>query len=149
EQSAVVWNIVKRRPLLATRSKVGVDIGPPNVLEAPKPTSSVKTNRIFGAPGGASIPLGKSGVESFARRWILPLNGASGLGKTSCSCANDASKAPDTKRRAKRIGRVMLFVPSSWLNGFPSHSTPMSFGEWSFGAMHYGETFYWSSMEEN
>ena len=53
EHSAVVWNSVYRRPSLASRSMVAVGTGPPNVLLAPKPTSSVRMSRIFGAPLGA------------------------------------------------------------------------------------------------
>jgi hypothetical protein len=41
EQSAVVWKRLKRSPVSAMRWKFGVWIGPPNVLLAPKPTSSV------------------------------------------------------------------------------------------------------------
>ena len=52
------------------------------MLEAPKPTSSVIISRTLGAPLGASMALGKSGVESFAVRPILPLNGCSGTGRT-------------------------------------------------------------------
>src|SRR5215813_663809 len=65
------------------RWKFGVSMGPPNVLLAPKPTSSVKIRSTFGAPAGASTPFGKSGTESFAVRPIFPLNGCSGCGKTS------------------------------------------------------------------
>src|SRR5262245_35533085 len=78
------------RPLAASLSKFGVGIGPPNVLEAPKPTSSVRISRMFGAPFGACTSLGKSGLESFAVSPILPWNFGSGLGRTlSCppACA--------------------------------------------------------------
>jgi len=57
-------------------------MGPPNVLLAPNPTSSVKIKRTFGAPFGASTLFGKSGVESFTVRPILPWNGGSGFGST-------------------------------------------------------------------
>src|SRR5262249_61578261 len=62
---------------------------PPKVLVAPKPTSSVKINRMLGAPFGASTPFGKSGVESFTVRSILPSNCGSGRGNTSCASAGD------------------------------------------------------------
>jgi hypothetical protein len=52
--SAVVWNRVYRKPPAANRSAVGVSTGPPNALEAPKPTSSSKTTRTFGAPSGGN-----------------------------------------------------------------------------------------------
>src|SRR5215831_19881131 len=62
---------------------VGVGIGPPKVLEAPKPTSSVRIKRTFGAPCGAWTSFGKSGVDPLTVRPILPLNGGSGWGNTS------------------------------------------------------------------
>src|SRR5215469_18002575 len=85
EQRAVVWKLVYRNPAWATRSKVGVEIGPPNVLDAPKPTSSVRMSKIFGAPFGGCTSLGKSGTESLAVRPMRPLNGGSGLGSVSCA----------------------------------------------------------------
>src|SRR5262245_37631732 len=82
EQRAVVWKRLYFRPLAASLSKFGVGIGPPNVLEAPKPTSSVMIKSTFGSPLGAWTSLGKSGVDSLAVRPILPWNGGSGLGRT-------------------------------------------------------------------
>jgi hypothetical protein len=52
EQSAVVWKRLYFRPLVARRSAVGVEHGPPNALEAPNPTSSSSTTSTFGAPAG-------------------------------------------------------------------------------------------------
>ena len=52
--SAVVWNRLYRNPRAASRSAVGVWHGPPNALEAPKPTSSSRTTSTFGAPSGGS-----------------------------------------------------------------------------------------------
>jgi hypothetical protein len=52
--SAVVWNLLNRNPPDANRSAVGVWHGPPNALEAPKPTSSSRTTSTFGAPSGGS-----------------------------------------------------------------------------------------------
>jgi len=52
--------------------KFGVWIGPPKVLLAPKPTSSVRIRSTLGAPAGASTPFGKSGVESLTVRPIRP-----------------------------------------------------------------------------
>src|SRR3954464_7886880 len=40
---AVVWNRLKVRPPAARRSALGVRHGPPNALDAPKPTSSSRT----------------------------------------------------------------------------------------------------------
>src|SRR5262249_52666101 len=81
EQSAVVWKWLYFSPLLATRSKFGVGIGPPKVLVAPKPVSSVMTSRTLGAPLGAVTPVGKAGLDSLALRPMTPPNGASGTGR--------------------------------------------------------------------
>ena len=63
EQSAVVWKRVYFRPLAASRSAVGVAIGPPKALEAPKPQSSIRTTSTFGAPsGGRSGSIGGNDV---------------------------------------------------------------------------------------
>ena len=62
--SAVVWNRLKRSPPAANRSAVGVLHGPPNALEAPKPTSSTRITRTFGAPaGGSSGSIGGNAVS--------------------------------------------------------------------------------------
>src|SRR5215470_1326858 len=87
------------------RWKFGVSMGPPNVLLAPNPTSSVKIRRTFGAPCGASTPFGKSGVESFTVRPIWPLKGGSGCGKTACPNTGDASTS---NKRDKHIDRAHL-----------------------------------------
>ena len=50
--------------VVARRSIVGVGIGPPNVLLAPKPTSSVRMSRMFGAPLGA--------LTSWGNPWWIP-----------------------------------------------------------------------------
>jgi hypothetical protein len=39
-------------PPPASRSAVGILTGPPKALEAPKPTSSIRTTSTLGAPGG-------------------------------------------------------------------------------------------------
>ena len=54
-------------PFAASASSVGVGIGPPNALEAPKPTSSVRMSSTLGAPSGAEIGCGKSGLEFLGR----------------------------------------------------------------------------------
>src|SRR5262245_4889826 len=59
EHNAVVWNRLYFNPLAARRSKFGVRQGPPNALDAPKPTSSINTMSTFGAPaGGRSGSIG-------------------------------------------------------------------------------------------
>src|SRR5215469_13109639 len=93
EQRAVVWKLVYRRPAWATRSKVGVEIGPPKVLAAPKPTSSVRISNMFGAFLGGCTSLGKSGTESLAVRPIRPLNEGSGRGSVSCAATGTPSIA--------------------------------------------------------
>jgi hypothetical protein len=66
--SAVVWKRLYRSPPAASRSAVGVRQGPPNVLDAPKPTSSTSTTSTFGAPsGGSNGSIGGNAVSgSFA-----------------------------------------------------------------------------------
>ena len=68
EQSAVVWKRLYLSPFVARRSAVGVEIGPPNALEAAKPTSSSRMTSTFGAPsGGRSGSIGGNEVAgSFA-----------------------------------------------------------------------------------
>src|SRR5215831_2300387 len=102
EQSAVVWNWLKRRPLSAMRWKLGVWIGPPKVLLAPKPTSSVRISRTLGAPFGASTAFGKSGTEPLMVRSILPLKAGSGRGRTSCAITGHANIATVTAKRRQR-----------------------------------------------
>src|SRR6185369_10058467 len=54
-QSAVVWKRLYLRPFPARRSAVGVAHGPPNALDAAKPTSSSRITSTLGAPvGGCS-----------------------------------------------------------------------------------------------
>ena len=52
EQRAVVWKRLNLSPAPARRSAVGVWQGPPKALELPKPASSIRTIRTFGAPAG-------------------------------------------------------------------------------------------------
>jgi hypothetical protein len=89
------------KPALASLSNAGVGIGPPNVDEAPQPTSSVMMSSTFGAPLGAWMPLGKSGVDSFAVRLIFPWKGGSGLGRTSWAAALSAGVIPATRLNAR------------------------------------------------
>src|SRR5215472_3235633 len=95
-------------------------MGPPKVLVAPKPTSSVKIRRTLGAPAGASTPFGKSGTEPFKVRSIVPLKGGSGLGNIASVAASaergsavvasaDAAKA-DVEPRSRR--RLILILPT-------------------------------------
>src|SRR5436305_10973085 len=82
---AVVWKRLYRRPFPASRSAVGVAHGPPNALDAPKPTSSSRTTSTFGAPsGGRSGSIGgNAAAGSLASSGSVPSYGLSGIGSTS------------------------------------------------------------------
>src|SRR3954470_4429512 len=84
-QRAVVWKRLYFRPFPARRSAVGVAQGPPNALEAAKPTSSSRTTSTFGAPaGGRSGSIGGNVASgSLASRGGSPAYGRSGIGRTS------------------------------------------------------------------
>ena len=79
-----MWNRLYDKPFFARRSATGVLISPPNALEAPKPTSSNKITRTFGAPsGGRRGSMGGYDVSgSFASNVVSPGFGMSGMGKT-------------------------------------------------------------------
>src|SRR5678815_5248707 len=83
--SAVVWKRLYFRPFPASRSAVGVAHGPPNALEAAKPTSSSRTTSTFGAPaGGSSGSIGGNVASgSLASRGSSPSYGLFGIGRTS------------------------------------------------------------------
>jgi hypothetical protein len=82
---AVVWKRLYRNPPAASRSAVGVRHGPPNVLDAPNPTSSSSTISTFGAPsGGSNGSIGGKVVSgSFASYVVNPGAGRSGIGNTT------------------------------------------------------------------
>src|SRR5690349_10245985 len=83
--SAVVWNRLYLRPFRASRSAVGVTHGPPNALDAAKPTSSSRTTSTLGAPSGGrkgSI-AGNDASGSLASNGSVPAYGVSGMGRTS------------------------------------------------------------------
>ena len=86
--SAVVWKRLYRRPPAASRSAVGVRHGPPNALDAPKPTSSSRTISTFGAPsGGSSGSIGGNAVSgSLASYVVRPGAGRSGIGNIVRAC---------------------------------------------------------------
>src|SRR4051812_30977226 len=83
--SAVVWKRLYFKPLPASRSAVGVAHGPPNALDAAKPTSSSRTTSTLGAPpGGRSGSIaGNDAPGSLASYGSVPSNGLSGIGSTS------------------------------------------------------------------
>src|SRR5215218_4348386 len=83
--SAVVWKRLYLRPFPASRSAAGVAQGPPNALDAAKPTSSSKITSTFGArAGGRSGSIGGNVASgSFASKGRTPPYGRSGIGRTS------------------------------------------------------------------
>src|SRR5215510_5621010 len=85
EQSAVVWKRVYFRPLAASFTNAGVWHGPPNALDAPNPTSSIKITSTLGAPvGGRSGTIGGIRVSgSLALYVVTPTYGRSGIGRIS------------------------------------------------------------------
>src|SRR5262249_51638125 len=67
---------------------------PPNVLETPKPVSSVMIKRIFGASLGGTTRAGQYGVDWVALRSILPSNFCGGGGSWLPSIVVVASGEP-------------------------------------------------------
>jgi hypothetical protein len=77
EHNAVVWKRLYFNPPADSRSATGIFTGPPNVLDAPKPTSSINTISTLGAPAGGrkgSIG-GKTASGSFASNGTTPTYG--------------------------------------------------------------------------
>ena len=63
------------------RSIVGVGMTPPNVLGAPKPTSSVMMSRTLGAPLGGLTVGGHQGLDWSALSLSTPSNFGGGAGR--------------------------------------------------------------------
>ena len=80
--SAVVWKRLYLRPLSASRSSVGMRIGPPKALLAPKPMSSISTMTTFGAPCGAFTSKRGGGVASRASSVVIGAAFGSAIGST-------------------------------------------------------------------
>src|SRR3954454_15444787 len=91
--SAVVWKRLYFKPLPARRSAGGVAHGPPNALDAAKPTSSSKTTSTLGAPaGGRSGSIAANDASgSLASYGSVPSNGPSGIGNTSRCGPSDSA----------------------------------------------------------
>src|SRR3954467_10427460 len=91
--NAVVWKRLYFRPFPASRSAVGVAHGPPNALDAAKPTSSSNTTSTLGAPaGGRSGSIaGNDASGSLASYGSVPSNGVSGTGSTSRRGPSDSA----------------------------------------------------------
>src|SRR5215471_2945517 len=89
EHSAVVWKRLNRSPSAASRSIVGEGTSPPNVLNCPKPASSIRISTTFGAPLGAATGCGNfAGSESFQVRPTVPGKWKSGRGRTDGVCGS-------------------------------------------------------------
>src|SRR5215467_11548492 len=71
---------------------------PPKVEGAPKPTSSVRISRMFGAPSGGMICGGHAEVLSMAFGMIVPVNGGVGSGSTRLSGNSTAAGEPGVPR---------------------------------------------------
>src|SRR3954451_17283286 len=125
EQSAVVWKRVYFNPCTASRSAFGVWQGPPNALEAPKPTSSSRMTRTFGAPtGGRSGLIGGDFVLGSLSSYVVrPTGLRSGIGSTSrpregiCASALDVSVAATRVDVPSRILRRLRACSSAFLEG--------------------------------
>ena len=83
---------------------VGVETGPPNVDGLPKPASSIRTSRTFGAPSGGDgvMLIVQSATDASSVRPIVPPKFGSGIGSTVRSglnfpiaSASDSFSAPD------------------------------------------------------
>ena len=105
EHSAVVWKRVNFSPPAASFSAVGVWQGPPKALDAPKPTSSIRTIRTLGAPlGGRSRSMGGNfEAGSFASKVIRPFLPVFGIGRCErCFWSCELMSLPSIYR-AKRF----------------------------------------------
>src|ERR1051325_9639874 len=111
---AVVWKRLYFRPFPARRSAVGVAHGPPNALEAAKPTSSSRTTSTFGAPsGGRSGSIGGDVASgSLASRGSSPSYGRSGIGRTSRELWSVTLYSSPRQTRAWALRRRTVLAPA-------------------------------------
>src|ERR1700745_481152 len=107
---------------------VWVGITPPNVLGAPKPSSSIMISNTFGAPFGGTTRGAHQGVDSEAFSLITPPNFGSGGGSclpvivvvavgepgTPVTCCADADEQPKarTLAAASMLRRIFIVHPS-------------------------------------
>src|SRR3954453_13528744 len=116
-QRAVVWKRLYFRPFPASRSAVGVAHGPPNALDAAKPTSSSNTTSTLGAPAG-----GRSGSIAGCRRGPIPGNDAAGsLASYGSVPSNGLSGTGSTSRRGPSDSAWLTKLLST---GCPSRHPP-------------------------
>src|SRR6187200_1953773 len=106
--SAVVWKRLYFRPFPANRSAVGVAHGPPNALDAAKPTSSSRMTSTLGAPaGGCSGSIGGNFASgSLASKGNSPSYGRSGIGSTSLWIWEGLKLLPPFRAAIARPGRL-------------------------------------------
>src|SRR5689334_12891359 len=119
---AVVWKRLYFRPFPASRSAVGVAHGPPNALEAAKPTSSRRTTSTFGAPaGGRSGSIGGNAASgSLASSGSSPSYGRSGIGRTSREIWSGTLDS--SLRSASAVALVVERVRAEQREAEPGHS---------------------------
>ena len=118
EHSAVVWKLLKRRPVWASWSMVGVRMGPPKVRGPAEADVVDQHNHDIGSAFGRLDLeprrwLGVPRVEFLVSRWLS----GSAIGRTvrsTCSCAQPvvAAMASATPRAAKAVTRFMCCLPT-------------------------------------
>jgi hypothetical protein len=72
---------------------LGMAIGPPKASDAPKPISSIKITRTFGAPSGASTVKRAGSVASRTSSSSYRVRGGSTIGSTVRSIPSDEADA--------------------------------------------------------
>ena len=78
----MVWNLLYRSPPLASRSSVGMWIGPPKALDWPKPMSSISTISTLGALAGALTSNRGGALALRASSSVIGASFGSGIGRT-------------------------------------------------------------------
>src|SRR5271166_5886621 len=102
-------------PSLASRVSVGVWTSPPKVSGRPKPTSSRRTMRIFGALGGRWFGTARrTWVDSCSVGPAVLAVGTGGNGRTDPSAgrAGDTKDAANAKASAIVVPRIDLTTSS-------------------------------------
>src|SRR5882757_7154509 len=109
------------------RSSAGVGTTPPNVLGAPKPTSSVIMSNTLGAPFGGTTRGAHQAFDSEAFSLITPPNFGSGGGSCLPSRVVVAVGEPGTPVTCCAEAGAMASVAAS-RNAATSATTPISLG---------------------
>src|SRR5271157_3687459 len=113
EHRAVECMQVYRSPALATRSSAGVGMTPPNVLGAPKPTSSVMMSSTLGAPLGGTTRGAHHALDWAAFSLMMPPNFGSGGGSCLPEMVVVASGEPDTAVASAVFSGAPVFLSSA------------------------------------